>query len=85
MQGHRHDEGHRNRPQSPSAQRVAAGRHRFLCHSSSAMHTGIASSSLRELHAVALATNVIVFMKRGTTLQALCVEYYLTLTCRRCA
>ncbi len=30
------------------------------------MHTGIASSSLRELDAVALATNVTVFMERGT-------------------
>jgi len=30
------------------------------------MHTDIASSSLRELDAVALATNVTVFMKRGT-------------------
>ncbi len=28
------------------------------------MHTGIASSSLRELEAVALATNVTVFMER---------------------
>jgi len=30
------------------------------------MHTGIASSSLRELDAVALATNVTVFMERDT-------------------
>ena len=45
------DEEHRDRPQPPSARRVAAGRHRFLC---------------RELDAVALATNVTVFMKRGT-------------------
>ncbi len=60
------DERHRDRPQPPSARRVAAGRHRFLCRSSSAMHADIASSSLRELDAVALATNVTVFMKRGT-------------------
>ncbi len=60
------DERHRGRPQPPSARRVAAGRHRFLCPSFSAMHTDIASSSLRELDAVARATNVIVFMKRGT-------------------
>ena len=32
------------------------------------MHTDIASSSLRELNAVALATNVTVFMKLGTEL-----------------
>ncbi len=30
------------------------------------MHRDLASSSLRELDAVALATNVIVFMERGT-------------------
>ncbi len=30
------------------------------------MHTGIASSSFRELDAVALATNVTVFMERDT-------------------
>jgi hypothetical protein len=30
------------------------------------MYTDIASSSLRELDAVALATNVIVFMERDT-------------------
>ena len=33
------DERHRDRPQPPSARRVAAGRHRFLCRSSSTMHT----------------------------------------------
>ena len=60
------DEEHRDRPQSSLAQRVAAGRHRFLCRFFSAIHAGITSSSLRELEAVALATNVIVFMKRGT-------------------
>jgi len=60
------DERHRDRPQHPSAQRVAAGRHRFLCRSSSVIHTGIASSSLRELNAVALATNVTLFMERDT-------------------
>ncbi len=60
------DERHRARPQPPSARRVAAGRHRFLCPSSSAMHTDISSSSLRELDAVALATNAIISMKRGT-------------------
>ena len=31
------DERHRGRPQPPSARRVAAGRHRFLCRSSSTM------------------------------------------------
>ncbi len=60
------DERHRGRPQLPSARRVAAGRHRFLCPSSSAMHADISSSSLRELDAVALATNAIIAMKRGT-------------------
>ncbi len=30
------------------------------------MHTGIASSSLRELDGVALATNIIVFMEGDT-------------------
>jgi hypothetical protein len=60
------DEGHRDRPQPPSARRVAAGRHRFLCFSSSTIYTDIASSSLRELDAVALATNVTVFIERDT-------------------
>ncbi len=60
------DERHRGRPQPPSARRVAAGRRRFHCPSSSAMHTDISSSSLRELDAVALATNAIISMKRGT-------------------
>ena len=45
------DERHRDRLQSPSAQRVAAGWHRFLC---------------RELNAVALATNVTESMERDT-------------------
>ncbi len=60
------DERHRDRPQPPSARRVAAGRHRFLCRSSSVMYTDIASSSLRELDTVALATNIIVFMEPDT-------------------
>ena len=60
------DQRHRGRPQPSSARRVAAGRHQFLCRSSSAIHIGIASSSLRELDAVALATNTILSMKRGT-------------------
>jgi len=60
------DERHRDRPQPPSARRVAAGRHRFLCRSSSTMRSDIASLSLRELDAVALATNVTISMKRGT-------------------
>jgi len=60
------NERHRARPQPPSARRVAAGRHRFLCPSSSAMHTDISSSSLRELDAVALATNTTISMKRAT-------------------
>ncbi len=34
------------------------------------MRTDIASSSLRELDAVALATNVTIFMERGTYLRA---------------
>jgi len=48
------------------ARMVAAGRHRFLCPSSSAIRTDIASSSFRELDAVALATDVTIFMERGT-------------------
>ncbi len=60
------DERHRDRLQSPSAQRVAAGWHRFLCRFSSAMRIGIASSSLRERDAVALATNVTESMERDT-------------------
>ena len=56
MQGHRRRRVTRKRvprglPQSPSARRVAAGRHRFLC---------------RELDTVALATNTTISMKRGT-------------------
>ncbi len=66
MQGHRRRQETQRSPATPSAQRVAAGRHRFLCPSSSAMRTDISLSSLRELDAVALATNVTVFMKRGT-------------------
>ncbi len=42
----------------------------FFCRSFSAMHTDIASSLLRELDAVALATNVTIFMERGTYLRA---------------
>jgi hypothetical protein len=61
MQSIGDDERHRDRPQYPSAQRVAAGQHRFLCRFSSTMHSGIVSSSLRELGAVAPATNVTVF------------------------
>ena len=38
------DERHGDCPQPPSARRVAAGRHRFLCRFSSTMQTGIASS-----------------------------------------
>ena len=60
------DERHRGRPQPPSARRVAAGRHQFLCRSSSTMHIDIVSLSIRELDAVALATNATVSMKRGT-------------------
>ena len=66
-------QGHRRRREDaeisrnpPSARKVAAGRHRFLCRSSSTMHTDIVSSSFRELDAVALATNVTLSMKRGT-------------------
>jgi len=66
MQGHRRRQGTQRSPASPSARRVATGRHRFLCRSSSVMYTDIASSSLRKLDAVALTTNVTVFMKRGT-------------------
>jgi len=64
-------QGHRRRREDaeisrnpPSARKVAAGRHRFLCRSSSTMHTDIVSSSFRELGAVALATNVTLSMKR---------------------
>ena len=67
MQGHRRGQGTQRSPATPSAQRVVAGRHRFFCGSSSATRTDIASSSLRELDAVAFATNVTVFMNRGTT------------------
>jgi len=56
------DERHRDHPQSPSAQRVAAISLSLLLHDV----TDIASSSLRELDAVALATNVTVFMERDT-------------------
>ena len=77
MQGHRRRRVTRKRvprdhPQPPSARRVAAGRHRFLCCSSFVMYTDIASSSLRELDAVALATNVTIFMERDTKLAAFC-------------
>jgi len=70
MQGHRRRRRTQRSPTTPSARRVAAGRHRLLCPSSSAMRTDISSSSLRELDAVALATNVTVFMKRGTKSEA---------------
>jgi len=45
---------------------VAAGRHQFHCRSSFLIHIGNASSSLRELDAVALAINIMVFMGRDT-------------------
>ena len=60
------DERHRDRPQPPSDRRVASRRHRLLCRSSSVMYTDIASSSLREVDAVALAPNVTVFMEQDT-------------------
>ena len=60
------DERHRDHPQPPSAQRVASATAAISL--SLLLHdvTDIASSSLRELDAVALATNVTVFMERGT-------------------
>ena len=60
------DERHRDRPQPPSARRVAVGRHRFFL--SLLLHdvTDIASSLLRELDAIVLATNFTVFMERDT-------------------
>ena len=66
MQGHRRRRATQRSPATPSARRVAAGRPRFLCRSSSTMHIDIVSLSLRELDAVALATNTTVSMKQGT-------------------
>jgi hypothetical protein len=75
------DERHRDRPQPPSARRVTSdteivrnlhqpeGWRRdgidFLV-APPPRYTDIASSSLRELYAVALATNVMVFLGRDT-------------------
>ena len=71
MQGHRRQRVSRKRvprdhPQPPSAQRVASATAAISL--SLLLHdvADIASSSLRELDAVALATNVTVFMERGT-------------------
>ena len=66
MQGHRRRRVTQRSPASPPARRVAAGRPQFLCRSSSTMHIDILSLSLRELDAVALATNATVSMKQGT-------------------
>ena len=66
MQGHRR----RRETQRSSATSISpkggGGTVSSFCRSSSVMYTDIASSSLRELDTVALATNVTVFMKRGT-------------------
>ncbi len=78
MQGHRRRQGTQRSPATPSAQGVAAGRHRFLCRSSSAMRIDISSSSLRKLDAVALATNVTVFMKRGTKCRPSLLSFFTT-------
>ena len=71
MQGHRRRQVTRKRvprdhPQPPSAPRVASAT--AAIYLSLLLHdvTDIASSSLGELDAVALATNVTVFMERGT-------------------
>ena len=45
---------------------MAAGWRQLLCRSSSTMHIDIVSLSLRELDAVALATNATVSIKRDT-------------------
>ncbi len=66
MQGHRRRRATQRSPATPTSPRVAAGRHQFLCRSSSTMHIGIVELSLRELDTVALATNATVSMKRDT-------------------
>ena len=54
---------------NPIRPKGGGGTASILCRSSSTMHSDIVSLSLRELAAVALATNVIVFMERGTILR----------------
>ncbi len=59
------DELRRDRPQPPSAQKVAAGRPHLLRCSSSPI-ARISSSERLESEGVALATNIIVFMEVST-------------------
>ncbi len=66
MQGHRRRRGTQRSPAIPISPKGGGGTTSvslsLLLHDA----TDIVSSSLRELDAVALATNVIVFMERGT-------------------
>ena len=66
MQGHRRRRATQRSPATPISPKGGGGQRRFLCRSSSTMHIGIASSWLRELDAIALATNIIVFMEGDT-------------------
>ncbi len=66
MQGHRRRQATQKSPATPISPKGGSGTASFSL--SLLLHdiTDIVSSSLRELDAVALATNVTVFMKRDT-------------------
>ena len=59
------DDERRDRPQAPSALRVATGRADFFV-APPPRYKASSTSSLRELDAVALATNIIACMERST-------------------
>ena len=67
MQGHRRRRATQRSPATPISPKGGGGTASISLCSSSTMHSDIASSSLRELDAVALATNVMVFMGRDTS------------------
>ena len=62
------DDQCRDRPQAPICPPGGDGPGRWLCRSSSTIPS-IASSSLRALNAVALATYIIVFMEGSTKMR----------------
>ena len=75
MQGHRRRQATQRSPATSISPKGGGGTAAISL--SLLLHdvTDIASSSLRELDAVALATNVTIFMERGTYLRALTLPF----------
>ena len=67
MQGHRRRQATQRSPATPISPKGGGGTASMSLSLLFRDVTDIASSSLRELDAVALATNVTVFMERGTS------------------